>query len=161
MSATDDFLEGYDERKIEREIARLEVLKEELSLVRRLKALRASQVVGESPKSEPSPAANGKPSTMAAAGGVPLNETIPATRREAIEAVMKSDPERAWRLSEVRATLIARGWLPDTEESNHRLQVAVSRMFKRKQLERPQTGFYKLPPPKQAALEDAAGSEES
>jgi hypothetical protein len=98
---------------------------------------------------------------FAAAGGVPLNETIPATRREAIEAVMKSDPERAWRLSEVRATLIARGWLPDTEESNHRLQVAVSRMFKRKQLERPQTGFYKLPPPKQAALEDAAGSEES
>lgn len=157
MSTTDEFLRDYDEEGAEREIARLEVLREELALIRRLKALRNGKLTEDA--REPDTSA---PSSMAEAGGLPIAEqSKPATRRLAIEAVMKTDPGRAWKLSAIRDALIQRKWLADTEEDYHRVQVAVSRMFRRNHLERPEIGHYRLPPAQQAALEDAAGSEDS
>jgi len=144
----DDFLRAYPEEQLRREIEQLEMelldKREELELVQRWKHLRALED-GSQPDGghEADAEAEGErqPARVESEGA-----DAPATRREAIETVMRERPNHSWKLSELREALVARGWLPDDEASNHRLQVTASRMAKRRQLRRPRQGYYRLPP---------------
>jgi hypothetical protein len=51
---------------------------------------------------------------------------------------------RAWRLADLKAALIGRGWLEDSDRARHALQVTVLAMAKRGELEKPRTGYYSL-----------------
>jgi hypothetical protein len=46
------------------------------------------------------------------------------------------------RLSDVRDTLVKRGWLTDSDKDYHRLQMMASNMVKAGQLRRPEQGLY-------------------
>lgn len=66
-------------------------------------------------------------------------------KREAVLQLMRQRPGRRMALSEIRAELIERGWLPDTKKAGHALQMTVLSLLKEGILERPETGFYVLP----------------
>ncbi len=66
--------------------------------------------------------------------------------KEAILAVMRDKPENVWTLDALAEAMVARGWMDRTEEDRHALQVACSRMYRRKELRRMRPGVYRLHP---------------
>jgi hypothetical protein len=72
----------------------------------------------------------------------PTEEVEPVrSLRLAIARVMR-DSDRGMRLSELRDVLVERGWLTNTKNDYHRLQMAASNMVKAAQLKRPEQGLY-------------------
>ena len=68
-------------------------------------------------------------------------------KREAVLKVLGAEPLRTFKLEEIRQEMVDRGWLPDDDAGTHALQVYISNMAKRNEVERPRKGFYryKLP----------------
>ena len=66
--------------------------------------------------------------------------------KEAILAVMRDDPESLWSLDRLADALVARGWMDRSDDDKHALQVACSRMYRRKELRRMRPGVYRLHP---------------
>jgi hypothetical protein len=82
-----------------------------------------------------------------------LGEAIPSTdgRRltlpDSVLLVLREQPAgTSMRLRDIGRELQRRGWLPDDKNAYHRLQMAASKMQRRGDLERPEHGYYKLPP---------------
>ena len=65
-------------------------------------------------------------------------------KRLAVLRLLGEAPGRAWRLADIRQTLINRGWLEDSDRARHALQVTLLAMAKRGELEKPATGFYRM-----------------
>ncbi len=72
------------------------------------------------------------------------------SKREAVLALLGEDPEREFRLAEVRAELVARGWLSDNSKAAHALQMMLTTLHKEGRVARPRFGFYKLASPEEA-----------
>ena len=66
--------------------------------------------------------------------------------KDAVLAVMGEAPDRAWSLDAILDAWESRTWIEDREGSRHSLQVAASRMFRRKELKRVRPGIYRLAP---------------
>lgn len=66
-------------------------------------------------------------------------------KRLAVLRLLAETPGRAWRLAEVRQALIERGWLEDSDRASHALQVTLLGMAQRGELNKPRTGFYRIP----------------
>jgi hypothetical protein len=65
--------------------------------------------------------------------------------RTAVRLVLNAYPhDRKWRARDVLNVMIESGWA--TEKDLHSVQVALSRMFRKKELQRPEQGVYRLPP---------------
>jgi len=64
--------------------------------------------------------------------------------KDAVLAVMREAPDRAWSLDAILDAWESRTWIEDREGSRHSLQVAASRMFRRKELKRMRPGVYRL-----------------
>jgi hypothetical protein len=112
-------------RRIEGEI---EALEEEQSAWKTLYAL--ARQLGGAPT-------NGGPQESAAKEVPPL--------RQAILAVMNAKPQgTSVRLAELSADLQERGWLTDSKNDNHRLQMMASTLVKENKLSRPTKGYYQL-----------------
>jgi hypothetical protein len=79
---------------------------------------------------------------------LPAHEERPGRMRgkEAVLAVMRDKPESVWTLDALAEAMIARGWMDRTEDDRHALQVACSRMYRRKELRRMRPGVYRLHP---------------
>jgi hypothetical protein len=65
------------------------------------------------------------------------------TKRQAVLRLLSENPRRPWKLSEMRETLVKRGWLEDSGRAAHALQVTVLKMAKAGQIEKPEVGVYK------------------
>ncbi len=71
----------------------------------------------------------------------------PPPLRQAILAVMNEWRHGSYiRLAQLRERLVERGWLTDSDSDAHRLQVTAGLMVRRGTLQRPEKGFYQLPP---------------
>jgi hypothetical protein len=75
----------------------------------------------------------------------PIEDSPPPTRRQAVLDFMSGSPGRPFKLAEIRYALIRQGLLPSTESAAAALQMLVSNMVKKHQLERPTKGYYVLP----------------
>ena len=67
-------------------------------------------------------------------------------RREAVLALLGEKPDHAWKLAEMRAAMVQRGWLAADDSAAHALGVVVSKMARSGEIARPQTGYYQLLP---------------
>jgi hypothetical protein len=65
-------------------------------------------------------------------------------KRIAVIRLLSETPGRAQRLADIRSKLIERGWLEDSDNARHALQVSLINMAKRGELERPEKGYYAL-----------------
>lgn len=70
----------------------------------------------------------------------------PKSRREAVLALLGENPDHAWKLAEIRAAMVERGWLAPDDSVAHSLGVVVSKMARSGEIARPQTGYYQLRP---------------
>ncbi|HEX2096015.1 MAG TPA: hypothetical protein VHF50_01440 [Solirubrobacterales bacterium] len=69
------------------------------------------------------------------------------TMREAIRRVLEDQPPGvALKLARIGEEIIQRGWMEEVPKDWQRLQMMASMMKRKGQLERPRTGFYRLPP---------------
>jgi hypothetical protein len=66
------------------------------------------------------------------------------TKPEAVLAFLAEHPRTTFRLSEVRDALIQRGWMEDTRQARHALEVAALNLAKRGAVQRVQKGLYRL-----------------
>jgi hypothetical protein len=66
--------------------------------------------------------------------------------KEAVLEIIGTAPNRSWSLGELIGEMVERGWAEDNEHDRHRLQVACSRMYRRKELRRMRPGVYRLHP---------------
>lgn len=79
------------------------------------------------------------------ANGTPNGEpAAPTSKRKAILRLLREDPEREWKLSNIRAELVTRGWLEDSGQASHSLGVTASKMYGRGELERPRAAHYRI-----------------
>jgi len=138
MSESSDLLKAVSEmsdRDLAREIGNRE---EDLELLRAVWQYRKRR----------EPASASTPQTLTLGRAVEHNQARPLrrpqSRRQTILAVMREAPDRAWAYQEFREELVRRGLLEDTEQANHALSVAMSKMVKLRQLERPERGYYQL-----------------
>jgi hypothetical protein len=93
-------------------------------------------------------------------GGAPIDSRIsrqvlfgdqdlavkPKRRRDAVMIVFDGDREKVLHIDQIHAWFVERGWLGESENERHALQVTLSKMFKAGELIRPRMGFYQLAP---------------
>lgn len=65
-------------------------------------------------------------------------------RRAAIIEILSGQPNRAFKLSEIKQRLVQRGLMEDTPRETHSLQVMAQKMLKKGELERPRDGYYRI-----------------
>jgi len=70
----------------------------------------------------------------------------PASKREAVRAVLQTKPFESWPLPDIRSALVKRGWLGDNPKDRHALDMTLSNMVKDGSIERPGKGRYRLLP---------------
>jgi hypothetical protein len=120
-------------QQAEREIARLDeeirALQDEQNTWRMLHGL-AQQLGGSSP------GGNGAGSSVA--------EDIPPLRQAILSVMNEKREGTGVRLAELSADLQERGWLSDSKNDNHRLQMMASTLVKENKLFRPAKGVYQL-----------------
>lgn len=69
----------------------------------------------------------------------------PRHRRDAVLWVFDSDPSKVLHLDDIQAALVKRGWLSDSKNDRHALQMTLSNMVtKTHDLARPKMGYYRL-----------------
>jgi hypothetical protein len=73
------------------------------------------------------------------------------TRADALLRLLAEDPDRTWKLSDLRVELVARGWLEDTREASASLQVTASKLTRAGRIARPGAGRYRAAEPGEAA----------
>jgi hypothetical protein len=66
------------------------------------------------------------------------------TKPEAVLAFLAEQPRTTFRLSEIRDALMQRGWMEDTRQARHALEVAALNLAKRGAVQRVQKGLYRL-----------------
>jgi hypothetical protein len=67
------------------------------------------------------------------------------TKRHAVLALLSSDPDREFKLADIRLALVGQGVMADTDKAAHSLQMTLHNMFKRYgEVERPRPGHYRL-----------------
>jgi hypothetical protein len=142
-------LETLPVEDVRREVAQLEArvakLQDEIDKRREVLAMHARWLDGVQPPA-PSPATESPASpTSSPTQSPPASPADGArpTRADALLRLLGEDPDRTWKLSELRDELIARGWLEDTREASASLQVTASKLTRAGRIERPEAGHYR------------------
>jgi hypothetical protein len=95
--------------------------------------------------------------TLYGRNGTPKSPSHPATphatppsKPAAVLSIMATEPDRAWKLSEVRDVMVSRGWLPAGERGTHHIQSVAYKLKNRKHIQPVNTGkgagYYRLSP---------------
>jgi hypothetical protein len=134
-------------REVEQLQGRIAELQAEIEKRRDLLAMRERWLDGgvakaEAPEVSPEPAPVEDP---------PAVTPERPTRADALLRLLAEDPDRTWKLSDLRVELVARGWLEDTREASASLQVTASKLTRAGRIERPGAGRYRAAEPGEAA----------
>lgn len=78
---------------------------------------------------------NGTPAQPARPPAPPVDTTDKPTRREALLALMVTDPERAWGTTELREALVAQGILAADAKGTHSFHSLIQKCKKRVEIE--------------------------
>jgi hypothetical protein len=78
------------------------------------------------------------------------------TKPEAVLALLGEQPRARFRLAEIRDALIERGWMENTRQARHALEVAALNLAKRGAIQRIQKGVYWLGTPNGAPRQGLA-----
>lgn len=138
-------------REVEQLEARIAELQAEIDKRRDLLAMRerwleGGAAVAQAPEPSPEPAPAEAP-----APDPPAVTPERPTRADALLRLLAEDPDRTWKLSDLRVELVARGWLEDTREASASLQVTASKLTRAGRITRPGAGRYRAAEPGEAA----------
>jgi hypothetical protein len=134
-------------REVEQLEARIAELQAEIDKRRELLAMRERWLDGDASEAEaPEPAPEEAP-----APDRPAVSADRPTRADALLRLLAEDPDRTWKLSDLRVELVARGWLEDTREASASLQVTASKLTRAGRIARPGAGRYRAAEPGEAA----------